>query len=421
MDVVRTLLLFLSVFFVISCAQETQKTPDNVFSEKPRQSSPCAAEAIENQYIVHWEDGHFTTERGQSEEDFKKGFVTENLEKIKKVHYDQKIQFYSDKELHGSSEQFTPANTSVQDANWGQEMIQANSVWGRSIEGRNTLGKDVIVGVVDSYVDVNHSKLKSQILINTKEIPNNGKDDDGNGYIDDYSSMNFTEVSSYTIENPHGTHVAGIIAANHNGLMKGIAPEARIVAAPFISNNGSGSLGAAINAMNYVVERGAKVINASWGGSVCVATLKEAFEDISNKGVLIVVAAGNESRDLDSVPSYPAAFRIPGQITVAASNMRDFMASFSNNSFNLVQLAAPGAEILSTTPNETYKMLDGTSMAAPFVTGAAAALWSAFPSKTSLQIKEALVNSVDVTPNQEFKVSSRGRLNLLKAYNYLNR
>lgn len=421
MDVVRLSLLVISFAFVVSCAQEGQKNADNVMDDRRKlaQNNPCAAEMIENQYIVHWEDGRFTTETGESDEQFKKDFVIPNLQQIKKVHFDQKLQFYSNKELQGSSERFTPADTSLQDSTWGQSMIQADTVWAKSSLAQNTRGKDVKVGVVDSYVDVDHSQLRDQILINTKEIPNNGKDDDGNGYVDDYSSMNFTDVSTYAIENPHGTHVSGIIASNHNGVMKGIAPEAKIVAAPFISNSGSGSLGSAINAMNYVVARGARVINASWGGSVCVATLKEAFQQISDKGVLIVVAAGNESKDIDINPTYPAAFSFPGQITVAASGIRDFMTSFSNNSFNLVHLAAPGDDILSTAPGENYKYLDGTSMAAPFVSGAAAVLMGAFPTKTSVQIKAAMMASVDVTPNQEFKVVSRGRLNLLKAYNYL--
>lgn len=413
MDVLKLVVLVASFAFLISCAQETAKTPNSVVVEKA--SNGCQAQAIENQYIVNWEDGRVTVERGGNEAEFKAGFITDNLEQIKKVHHDQRVQFYTQEETT-SSEPLTPNSTTTEDQTWGQTMIQASAVWQKS-----AVGQDVVVGVVDSYVDVTHSQLKNQILINTKEIPDNGKDDDDNGYIDDYSSMNFTNVEKYTIQNEHGTHVSGIIAADHSGLMKGVAPGAKIVAAPFISNDGSGSLGDAINAMNYAVSRGAKVINASWGGSVCVSTLKEAFDSISAKGVLIIVAAGNETRDLDQYPTFPAAFNVATQITVGASNINDFMTSFSNTSFNLVHLAAPGDAIMSTTPGEKYNYLKGTSMAAPFVAGAAAVLIGAFPKATPAQVKEALIHSVDVTPNHEFRVSSRGRLNLLKAYNYLNK
>lgn len=417
MEVVKLAVVIGSFLFLMACAQNTEKSKDNVFANdnsslnKPK----CGEESIQNQYIVHWEDGRFTKVAGENEDQFKDGFVTDNLQKIKKIYRDKRVQFYTHDVIQ-NSEQFTPFANNSAGQTWGQAMIKADSVW-----QKNAKGKNVIVGVVDSYVDVSHSQIKNQILINSNEIPDNGKDDDNNGYVDDYSSMNFTHIPNPVIQNEHGTHVAGIIASDHSGLMKGIAPEAKIVAAPFISNDGSGSLGDAIEAMNYVVLRGAKVINASWGGSACVVALHDAFAEITKKGVLIVVAAGNDGNDIDIRPSYPAAFDIAGQITVGASNFNDYMTSFSNSSFKLVHLAAPGDDIMSTTPNEQYNYLRGTSMAAPFVAGAAAVLMGAFPQASSLKIKEALINSVDVVPNHEFRVYSRGRLNLLNAYNYLSK
>ncbi|MCK6596913.1 MAG: S8 family serine peptidase [Bdellovibrionaceae bacterium] len=404
-------------FLIVSCSNDVKKTSDTVLESKVDASS-CQSQMLENKYVVLWEDGSFTYEEGRDEESFKKEFVEKNLQQIKKVYYDRKIKFFSESETNSVSLNSEIQSSASENAEqlWGQRMIAAEDVW-----KKNFYGQGVIVGVVDSYVDISHSQLKDQIYTNTNEIPDNGIDDDNNGFIDDYHGMNFTGVSNYTISNVHGTHVSGIIASNHQGLMKGIAPKATLIPAPFISNDGSGSLGDAIKAMNYVTDHGAKVINASWGGSVCVSSLKEAFQAISDKGVLIVVAAGNDGRDLTVSPTYPAAFNLPGQITVGASNENDFMAYFSNSSFSLVHLAAPGDAIFSTTPSEKYDYLKGTSMATPFVTGAAAVLWSAFPSATVAKIKEAIVNSVDITPSHEFRVYSRGRLNLSKAYDYLNK
>ena len=148
-------------------------------------------------------------------------------------------------------------------------------------------------------------------------------------------------------------------------------------------------------------------------------SLRNAFIDLNNKGILVVVAAGNDGTDIDYSPDYPAAFNMPNQLTVAASTAADYMASWSNSGFSLVHLAAPGADILSTLPGNRLGYMSGTSMAAPFVTGAAALLWSDRPQATALQIKSALMQSVDVTATHEFKVQTMGRMNVKKALDTL--
>lgn len=150
-------------------------------------------------------------------------------------------------------------------------------------------------------------------------------------------------------------------------------------------------------------------------------SLRNAFIELNNKGILIVVAAGNDGTDIDYSPDYPAAFNMPNQLTVAASTASDFMASWSNSGFSLVHLAAPGADILSTLPGGRTGYMSGTSMAAPFVTGAAALLWSDRPQATVSDIKTALLRSVDVTPNHEFKVQTLGRMNVQKALDELHK
>jgi len=150
-------------------------------------------------------------------------------------------------------------------------------------------------------------------------------------------------------------------------------------------------------------------------------SLRNAFIELNNKGVLVVVASGNDGTDIDYAPDYPAAFNMPNQLTVAASTASDYMASWSNSGFNLVHLAAPGSEILSTLPKNRIGYMNGTSMAAPFVAGAAALLWSDRPQATVGQVRSALLRSVDVTPNHEYKVQTLGRMNVKKALDELRK
>jgi subtilisin family serine protease len=222
----------------------------------------------------------------------------------------------------------------------------------------------------------------------------------------------------------HGSHVAGIILADpEKGPLSGVAPKSKLLQASFLDSE-NGSLGAAIQAIAYSAENGARIINASWGGRDCSATLKETIADVGAKGVLFVTASGNEGIDYDLYPaySYPAVFNLFSMISVAASDSLDRLAAFSNKSFYLVHLAAPGSGIRSTVPliseSSGYEILSGTSMAAPFVSGAAALLWSARPNATVTQIRQALLNSVD---NRNYKVSTQGRLNVEKALTEIRR
>ncbi len=410
MDVKYGLGLSAVIFLLTACGQP--KTTENVFKEAS--ASECPGESRDNRYIVEWENGETTVENTTNRDDFKKDFVTPNLDQIRNIYPDRQVQLM---EHFQSADTVKDTAVTTPGMTWGQEIINSQAVW-----NEKAMGEGVMVGVVDSFVDVTHVQLKSRIAYNQKEIPGNGKDDDGNGFVDDYTGMSFIPKSAAEAKvSPHGTHVSGIIAADPTtGTMKGTAPKALIIPAPFISNDGSGSLADAVQALNYVAARGAKVINASWGGSKCVvAALRSTFEKLNSQGVLLVVAAGNDGADLDQRADYPASFNMPTQITVAASTPTDYMAWWSNSSFNYVHIAAPGDHIYSTIPGDKYEYFQGTSMAAPFVSGAAALLFSAVPEATALQVKEALLKSVDIIPQHEFRVSSRGRLNVKKAVDYL--
>ncbi len=405
MDVQKFLSAVACILVLSACGK---KSTESVFAENGAlDSSACMGQAVKNKFIVQWEDGKFTVESAKDAEEFKEKFLKPNLENIKQVEYDRLIQ------LDRSSE----VRTSAAGDSWGQQMIKADSLWAQGIYGQN-----IKVAVVDAFVDVTHPQIAPRIAINYGEVPNNGKDDDGNGYIDDYYGASFvSNPGTTTTKSPHGTHVAGIIAADSSyGSVYGTAPRAQIIPAQFIANDGGGSLGDAVLALQYAAARGAKIINASWGGAPCVASLRNAFQQLESKGILIVVAAGNDGRDVDVYPEFPASFNLSNQITVAASSRTDFMTSWSNSGYTSVHVAAPGEQILSTVPNNGTAYMDGTSMATPFVSGTAALLWSAKPNATAFQIKQAILQSVDVTSGHEFKVSTRGRINVQKALQVLN-
>lgn len=405
MDVQKKLLAVACIFALSACSNS--KTSESVFPDNDTlDSSACRGQAIKSKFIVQWENGSFTVETAKSGEEFKKNFIEPRLAEIRYVEYDRAIKIESTNEVRTAG---------VVDS-WGQDMVEAQSLWSSGIQGQN-----IKVGIVDAFVDPSHSQIRPRIAINTNEVPNNGVDDDRNGVVDDYYGAAFVSspVAS-RVPSSHGTHVAGIIAADPRyGTVEGMAPQALLIPAQFISDDGGGSLGDAVLALQYAASRGAKIINASWGGAPCVASLKNVFQELQSRGILVVVAAGNDGRDIDAYPEYPASFNFSNQITVAASSVTDFMTSWSNSGFQLVHLAAPGDRILSTVPGNTTAYMDGTSMAAPFVSGAAALLWSAKPTATATQIKSALLQSVDVTPNHEFRVSTRGRLNVKKAYEVL--
>lgn len=363
--------------FFLSCANT--KSSQTVFPTTAPNAA-CGQMTVKNQYVVGWEDGHFSVEHGTSDSDFREKFVNKNLEKIKFIDRDIKIK------IRPLSQSDVQINTDQNQ--WQVDQISARALWNMGERGNN-----IIVGVVDGMVDTTHIQIRNNIVF-SKQI---------NAEINDPS------------KNIHGTHVAGIIAADPSlGIASGIAPDAKIAAAQFIDNDGAGSIGEAILAMNEVVNSGAKIVNLSWGGAPCVENLKYAVNDLSNRGILVVTAAGNESTNSDISPTYPAAFMFLNQLNVAATDFNDILTSFSNYGKTSVHVAAPGKAILSTIPGNQVHPMDGTSMAAPVVSGAAALLLGAVPGSTAQQVKQALITTSDKI-NQNLPVQSGGRINVQKA------
>jgi subtilisin family serine protease len=425
----RNIVFFSLIFFSFLNFACQKKDDDVVAAYKNDNSSAsvqCDAESlVRNRFIVKYLDGRIETITAENDHVFESTFLDQHIHEIKRVEYDVKIKTQQNQSSPDSSVD-TQATT-----DWGPGMIQADLVWNQGIKGAG-----VTVAVVDAAVDYKHVQIFPRLLKNTAEA--NGLpdvDDDGDGYIDNVYGWDFyknaptSDVLPPTGQdgpNVHGTHVAGIILADHTkGSVQGIAPEANLIPLNFMDQLGSGTISNAIPAIKYAVSHGAKIINASWGGG-CSQSLKEVIEDIGNRGTLFVAAAGNDGADYDRISpvyyNYPAAFNIPTQITVAASTAVDLLAGFSNKSYKLIHLAAPGENIRSTVPTFAAASgagyLDGTSMATPFVSGAAALLWSAKPNATVAQIRQALLSSVDV---KSLKVSTRGRLNVSRALDEIRR
>lgn len=269
---------------------------------------------------------------------------------------------------------------------------------------------EIIVAVIDTGVDIAHPDLRNNIWRNEAEflgMPN--QDDDGNGYVDDIFGYDFANDRPNGIDDHnHGTHCAGIIAAELNGFgAAGVAPKVKIMPIKFLSANGSGTTENAINAIRYAIDNGADVISNSWGGGGRSQFLDDVIQEAQNRGILVVAAAGNDSNDNDSSATYPANYE--GVISVAASNQSDELAYFSNYGESSVTIAAPGQNIYSTVMGAEYRFFSGTSMAAPQVSGALAlslSLGNLSPAKTKAALCSSAASSLQ-------NVTRCGRLDVL--------
>ncbi len=260
-------------------------------------------------------------------------------------------------------------------------------------------GAGVTVAVLDSGVDVAHPDLVHSLWTNPGETCGNGLDDDGNGYVDDCTGWNFGDGNADVSDHMgHGTHVAGIIAADADNRigMAGAAYEASIM--PLKIGDETPTLSAAIEAIAYAIGNGARIINASWvtPDPSAEVILERAIAAAERAGVLVVVGAGNHASDLGDHPVYPAALDAPNLVTVAASSAADRLALFTNTGSS-VDIAAPGEHIISTVPGG-YGMFSGTSMAAPYVSAAAALLWSAEPTVGYDEVLSAILERADRPP-----------------------
>jgi subtilisin family serine protease len=294
--------------------------------------------------------------------------------------------------------------------------IDAPDAWDTTTGSRN-----VVVAVIDTGVDYNHSDLTANVWRNAAEIAADGIDNDRNGFVDDVRGWDFANNDADPMDDAgHGTHVAGTIGAvGGNGVgVAGVNWQVSIMPLKFLGADGSGSTSAAIAALNYATRMrrdfGVNIVasNNSWGGGGFSTALRDAIDAGGRAGMLCVVAAGNEGTNNDTTPSYPASYAGTSIITVAATDRSNRLASFSNFGSTGVDLAAPGVSIFSTVPGNSYASYSGTSMATPHVTGAVALLAAANPDATAAEIRSAILSSTTPLTALQGKVATGGLLNV---------
>lgn len=296
---------------------------------------------------------------------------------------------------------------------WPHQKLQTVKAWSYT-QGR----PDIVVAVIDGGVDFNHPDLRSQKWVNPRES-RNGRDDDGNGLVDDIHGWDYVQGDNNPIPTSnaknahHGTHVAGIIAGaeNHAKGYVGVSPNVKIMSLRFLDNNKSGYTSNAVKAINYAVDKGVKILNLSWGSYNKNSSLMNALRRAESKGVLIVAASGNFGRNNNTKPFYPASYPYSNIISVTASSKSDSWVSGINYGTSAVDIAAPGSGIISTDRNNGYYSRGGSSMAAPFVAGAAALLLSAEPSLRASQLKNLILAKADRISKLTSRVAGGRRVN----------
>jgi subtilisin family serine protease len=267
--------------------------------------------------------------------------------------------------------------------------IGAPAAWGVT-----TGDASVKVAVVDSGVDRTHPDLFANLT---------------DGYDYAYDDADPTDYAG------HGTHVAGIIAARgNNGTgVTGVAWQTSLIPVQALDAAGEGSTSDIVAAYTYAVSKGARIVNASFGGADYSQLEYNTIRAASN--VLFIAAAGNDSANDDTTPSYPCAYNLPNVLCVAATDNSDHLADFSNFGRTSVDIAAPGVQIYSTYRCDTYAWLSGTSMAAPEVSGAAALVLAKFPTLSATALRAKLISTTDPLDAADAPMIAGGRLNVANA------
>jgi thermitase len=315
---------------------------------------------------------------------------------------------------------------------WGLTRTNAHKAWEIS-QG----SKDIIVAVIDTGTDIRHKDLSENLWVNAGEIglDRNGNDkatnridDDGNGFIDDVHGWNFVSNSNDLADNHgHGTHIAGIIGARGgNGYgITGVAPRVSIMTLKYYDpkSPGANNLKNTIQSIRYAIKMGAKVINYSGGGTEYSAEEYAAVKEAERKGILFIAAAGNERSNTDDPDKhyYPADYELSNVISVTAVNEKETkVLPSSNYGVRTVDLAAPGDQIYSALPGDSFGRMTGTSQATAFTTGVAVLVMAHRPEFSASDVKKYILKTGDEYSSLLSKTGSAKLLNAYKALTSLD-
>ncbi|CUS78453.1 Por secretion system C-terminal sorting domain-containing protein [Candidatus Kryptonium thompsonii] len=347
-------------------------------------------------------------------------FVVSKLSQLKSVEYAEPHYIYRPN--------FIPNDPYFETKQWYLRKVEIPLAWDLSQGDTN-----IVIGIADTGVDLDHPDLAGNIWRNWREIPGNGVDDDGNGYIDDFVGWdfggkdNFNNQRSKQDNDPsekkpvHGTHVAGIASAvTNNGIgVAGVGFKCKIMAVKVsIDDDSDNLIYYGYEGIVYAVDNGAKVINCSWGGGGGSRFEQEIINYATSKGALVVAAAGNSRSDEFHSPS-----GYKHVLSVASVDSNDIKAGYSNFG-ETVDVSAPGGVfvvdggIFNTWYNDTYTTLTGTSMASPLVAGIAGLVRAKFPNLTPDQVAEKIRVTADPiddkNPSYRYQLGY-GRVNAYRA------
>lgn len=365
-------------------------------------------------YLFHTENVQHRTQsssKKDSHRNFENSFVTSKTDKVE----DEPSALFND-----------PAISQA----WGLKKSDAARAWSVTKGSR-----DVKIAVIDTGIDAKHEDLKNNLWKNPGETgkdskgrnkETNGVDDDDNGFIDDVHGWNFVSNNNKLDDNHgHGTHIAGIIgseAGNGKGIT-GISPEISLMILKYYDPKvpGTDNLKNTVASIKYAVKMGAHIINYSGGGTEFSQDEHDAIVEAEKKGILFVAAAGNERTNSDKNRYYPADYQLRNIISVTAIDPATQVLASSNYGTETVDIAAPGQNILSCLPGNSYGYMTGTSQATAFVTGAAALFIAHKQSFKAEDIKKYILATGDAQTQLATKTRTSRQLNLYKALTILDK